>query len=108
MNPANPPSKARPVKPASRAIALVTAAAVALASVPARAQNGSNAGIPMIRDAEIEQLLREYLSPILKVAGLSNQGLQVVIINAKTFNAFGMDGRHIFVYAGERMRARIP
>jgi predicted Zn-dependent protease len=108
MNPANPPSKARPVKPASRAIALVTAAAVALASVPARAQNGSNAGIPMIRDAEIEQLLREYLSPILKVAGLSNQGIQVVIINDKTFNAFVMDARHIFVNAGALMEATTP
>ena len=64
INPAKPPSKVRPVKPASRAIALVTAAADTLAGVPARAQNGSNAGIPMIRDAEIEQLLREYVSPI--------------------------------------------
>src|ERR1700692_3006983 len=108
MNPANPPSKARPVKPASRAIALVTAAAVALASVPARAQNGSNAGIPMIRDAEIEQLLREYLSPILKVAGLSNQGIQVVIINDKTFNAFVMDAHRIFVNAGALMEATTP
>ena len=89
MNPAKSPSKVRPVKPASRAIAFVTAAAVALASVPARAQNGSNAGIPMIRDAEIEQLLRDYVSPILKVAGLSNQGIQVVIINDKTFNEIG-------------------
>ena len=96
------------MKPASRAIALVTAAAVALASVPARAQNGSNAGIPMIRDAEIEQLLREYVSPILKVAGLSNQGIQVVIINDKTFNAFVMDAHHIFVNAGALMEATTP
>ena len=96
------------MKPASRAIAFVTAAAVALASVPARAQNGSNAGIPMIRDAEIEQLLREYVSPILKVAGLSNQGIRVVIINDKSFNAFVMDAHHIFVNAGALMEATTP
>ncbi len=96
------------MKPASRAIAFVTAAAVALASVPARAQNGSNAGIPMIRDAEIEQLLREYVSPILKVAGLSNQGIQVVIINDKAFNAFVMDAHHIFVNAGALMESTAP
>jgi predicted Zn-dependent protease len=108
MNPASPPSKVRPVKPASRAIALATAAAVALASVPAHAQNGSNAGIPMIRDAEIEQLLREYAAPILKVAGLSNQGIQVVIINDKTFNAFVMDAHHIFVNAGALMETTTP
>src|SRR5580692_12639832 len=108
MNPAKPPSKVRPGKPASRTLALVTAAAVALTSVPARAQNGSNAGIPMIRDAEIEQLLRDYVSPILKVAGLSNQGIQVVIINDKSFNAFVMDAHHIFVNAGALMEATTP
>jgi predicted Zn-dependent protease len=108
MNPAKSPSKVRPVKPASRTIAFVTAAAVALASVPARAQNGSNAGIPMIRDAEIEQLLRDYVSPILKVAGLSNQGIRVVIINDKSFNAFVMDAHHIFVNAGALMEATTP
>jgi len=108
MNPAKPPSKVRPVKPASRTLALVTAAAVALAGVPARAQNGSNAGIPMIRDAEIEQLLRDYAAPILKVAGLSNQGIQVVIINDKAFNAFVMDAHHIFVNAGALRESTAP
>jgi predicted Zn-dependent protease len=96
------------VRPASRAIALATAAAVALSSLPARAQNGSDAGIPMIRDAEIEQLLREYVSPILKVAGLSNQNIQVVIINDKSFNAFVMDAHHIFVNAGALMETTTP
>jgi predicted Zn-dependent protease len=96
------------VRPASRAVAFVTAAAVALSSVPARAQNGSQAGIPMIRDAEIEQLLREYVSPILKVAGLGNQNIQVVIISDKSFNAFVMDAHHIFVNGGALMQATAP
>src|SRR5579863_176709 len=100
MNPVRSPSKVRPLRPASRAVALLTAAAVALASLPARAQNGSTAGIPMIRDAEIEQLLRDYATPILKVAGLGNQNIQVVIISNKQFNAFVMDAHHIFVNAG--------
>jgi predicted Zn-dependent protease len=108
MKPARPPSKARPIRPASRAVACVTAAAVALAGVPARAQNGSAAGIPLIRDAEIEQLLREYASPILKAAGLTNQNIQVVIINDKQFNAFVMDAHHIFVNAGALMEATTP
>ena len=60
------------MKPASRAIAVATAAAVALASFPVRAQTGANAGIPMIRDAEIEQLLRDYTAPIFKAAGLDH------------------------------------
>jgi predicted Zn-dependent protease len=108
LNRASPPSKVRPVRPASRVIALVTATAVALGSLPARAQNGSNAGIPMIRDAEIEQLLRDYYAPIEKAAGLSNQNVKVVIINDKSFNAFVMDAHHVFVNAGALMEAETP
>ncbi len=105
---ARPPSKVRPVRPASRAVALITAAAMALGSAPVRAQTGSSAGIPMIRDAEIEQLLREYTQPILKVAGLSQQNVQVVIINDKSFNAFVMDAHRIFVNSGALMQATTP
>jgi len=108
MNPANPPSKVRPVRLVSRTVALVTAASVALGSMPTRAQNGSNAGIPMIRDAEIEQLLRDYYAPIQKVAGLSNQNVKVVIIQDRAFNAFVMDAHHIFVNAGALMEATAP
>jgi predicted Zn-dependent protease len=108
LNRASPPSKVRPVRPASRVIALVTATAVALGSLPARAQNGSNAGIPLIRDAEIEQLLRDYYAPIEKAAGLSNQNVKVVIINDRSFNAFVMDAHHVFVNAGALMEAETP
>jgi predicted Zn-dependent protease len=87
---------------------MTAAAALALASLPVRAQTGSSAGIPMIRDAEIEQLLREYSQPILRVAGLSQQNVQIVIINDKSFNAFVMDGHRIFVNSGALMQATTP
>jgi predicted Zn-dependent protease len=96
------------VRPASRTVALAAVAAMVLASVPARAQNGSAAGIPIIRDAEIEQLLRDYTQPIFKVAGLSNQNVHVVIINDKIFNAFVMDAHRIFVFAGALMETTAP
>jgi predicted Zn-dependent protease len=105
---ARSPSKTRPARPASRAVALATAAAVALASVPVRAQTGSSAGIPMIRDAEIEQLLRDYTQPILKAAGLAQQNVQVVIIDDKSFNAFVMDAHRIFINTGALMEATTP
>ncbi|MFY9696071.1 MAG: M48 family metalloprotease [Xanthobacteraceae bacterium] len=109
---ARSPSKVGPTKPASRAVALATAAAVALgslpASIPARAQTGTNAGIPMIRDAEIEQLLRDYTAPIFKAAGLTTQNVQVVIINDPDFNAFVMDAHRIFVNTGALMQSTTP
>jgi predicted Zn-dependent protease len=102
-----------PFKRASHAVAIVTAAAVALTTVslggyPARAQTGSSAGIPMIRDAEIEQLLRDYTRPVLHAAGLSQQNIQVVIINDKSFNAFVMDSHRIFVNSGALTQSNTP
>ena len=91
-----------------RAIAALTAAAVGLASFPARPQTGANAGIPMIRDAEIEQLLRDYTAPIFRVAGLTDQNIHVVIIDDKSFNAFVMDAHRIFINVGALTQATTP
>jgi predicted Zn-dependent protease len=102
------PSKAPRRGPASRGLALLTAAALALGSMPARAQTGSNAGIPLIRDAEIEQLMRDYTRPIFKAAGLTQQNIQVVIIDDKSFNAFVMDAHRIFVNVGALMESTTP
>jgi predicted Zn-dependent protease len=99
------PSKMQSVGPASRAVALVTAASLGLGAVPAHAQT---AGVPVIRDAEIEQLLREYTAPILRAAGLSQQNVRVVIINQNAFNAFVMDAHRIFVNSGALMQATTP
>ena len=65
-------------------------------------------GIPLIRDAEIEQLLRDYSQPILRAAGLAQQNIHVIIINDRSFNAFVMDGQRIFMNAGALMDARTP
>ena len=64
--------------------------------------------MPIIRDAEIEQLLRDYTTPILRAAGLAPQNIQVVIINERAFNAFVMDGRRIFVNAGALFESTTP
>ena len=90
--------------PAARAVAVVAAGALAGTSLPSQAQKGP----PIIRDAEIEQLLKEYTQPILRVAGLTQQNIQVVIINDRSFNAFVADGRRIFVNAGALLDAETP
>jgi predicted Zn-dependent protease len=64
--------------------------------------------MPVIRDAEIEQLLRDYATPILHAAGLSKQNVRVVVLSDRSFNAFVMDGRHIFVNAGALFDAKTP
>jgi predicted Zn-dependent protease len=105
---ARSPSKARPLRPALRAIAVAAAGAIAWGGAPARAQTGTSAGIPMIRDAETEQLMRDYTAPIFKAAGLSQQNVQVVVIDDKQFNAFVMDAHRIFVNVGALMQSETP
>jgi len=92
--------------PAARLVALVTATALAGAGAPAHAQKDK--GPPIVRDAEIEQLLREYTQPILHTAGLAKQNVQVIIINDRSFNAFVADGRRIFVNGGALMESETP
>src|SRR5260221_13187830 len=99
--------------PAARALALLAAFAVALVPTAAVAPTPSHAqslppGLPVIRDAEIEQLMRDYTQPILRAAGLAQQNVQVTIINDRAFNAFVMDGRRIFINAGALIDAKVP
>ena len=84
-------------------------AAVALAIAPmSPALAEPEKGPPIIRDAEAEQLLREYTRPILRTAGLEKQNIQVVILNEKGFNAFVADGRRIFINYGALMQSDTP
>src|SRR5215472_4344889 len=99
------PSSRRRMAPASRAVGALTAVAVALAALPVRAQEG---GLPLIRDAETEQLLTDYSAPILRAAGLSHQNIHPVIINDRSFNAFVIDAKHIFVNAGALVDSKTP
>jgi predicted Zn-dependent protease len=96
-------------KKTSRLTAVTVAAALALAPIaPALAQQQENKGPPVLRDTEAEALLREYTRPILRVAGLEKQNIQIVIINDPSFNAFVADGRRIFVNYGAIMQSETP
>lgn len=86
--------------------ALAAAAALALAPLPAFAQQEQ--GPKILRDTESEQLLRDYTRPVLRAAGLEKQNIQVVIINDRAFNAFVADGHRIFVNYGALMQSETP
>ncbi|MEI9422041.1 M48 family metalloprotease [Mesorhizobium sp. Cs1299R1N1] len=82
-------------------ISLAVAVAVA-GSVAAFAQ-----GVPVVRDAEIEALVRDYARPIFKAAGLANDGIDIVLVNDSSFNAF-VTGRRLFINTGALMTAETP
>jgi predicted Zn-dependent protease len=86
--------------------AVATAIALTFAPIPALAQEGEK--LALLRDTETEQLLRDYSRPILRVAGLEKQNIQVTIINQAAFNAFVADGRRIFVNHGALLQSETP
>jgi predicted Zn-dependent protease len=89
---------------ARRAISVVLSAAlVATASLAAQAQ----ARMPIVRDAEIEALVRDYARPIFKAAGLTRAPVEIVLINDPSFNAFVV-GRRMFINTGALMQAETP
>ncbi len=84
------------------AFACVIAASTIL---PAHAQRRP---IGFIRDAEIEQVMRGYLDPILGAAGLRKGFIRVVLVNDRSFNAFVADGKRVFVNIGAIMESQTP
>jgi predicted Zn-dependent protease len=85
-------------------IAAVYAVSTSLAAVsPAAAQ-----GISFIRDAEIENLLKNYSRPIFKAAGLGSQNITMRIVRHESFNAFVVDGRHVYINSGTLVQAKTP
>lgn len=89
-----------------QAIALGCAGALILPATlsPAFAQRK----LPLVRDAEIESLLRDYAKPIFKVAGLGNSEPAIILVNDKSFNAFVPDSRRMFINIGVIMEAETP
>jgi predicted Zn-dependent protease len=84
------------------AVALL-AMVTALAPVWAQAQTR----VAVVRDAEIEALLKDYAAPVLAAAGLSRSGIEIVLVNNRAFNAF-VDGRRIFINTGALLAAETP
>ncbi|MFT6077377.1 MAG: putative Zn-dependent protease [Rickettsiales bacterium] len=60
----------------------------------------NSAGISLIRDAEIEDFLRDLTNPILKAANLNPKEIQIYIVNDSSLNAFVAGGQNIFLNTG--------
>ncbi|WP_306118022.1 MULTISPECIES: M48 family metalloprotease [unclassified Roseitalea] len=81
--------------------------AIVLAAIGATAVQAQSRSVPIVRDAEIEALLRDYADPILRVAGMRSDRTDIVIVNSRAFNAF-VSGRRIFINVGALVEAETP
>lgn len=106
------PNNPRPQTPVQQlprhrllAVAMGLMASLALASSPVRAQVS---GIKLVRDAEIEALMRDYANPLLRTSRVGAGATRIFLINDRAFNAFVAGGRNIFIFAGAIMEAKTP
>ena len=76
-------------------------------SGPSLAQSAAQRRLPVVRDAEIESLVRDYAAPILRAAGLSPSRVEIVLVNDLNFNAF-VAGRRIFINTGTLLDSETP
>jgi len=78
----------------------------AMPSTPAEAQGGPP--VSLIRDTEIERVLRVYLDPILLSAGLQPEAVHLYIVNDQSVNAFVAEGQNMFIHTGLLMSVETP
>lgn len=85
----------------------LAAGILALAPVASGAQEAKR-GLAIVRDAETEQLLREYAAPIFRAAGVNGSAAKIILVNDRSFNAFVANGQKIFINVGAIMDAETP
>jgi predicted Zn-dependent protease len=84
-------------------LSLSVLCALCLAVEPAAAQ-----AIPLVRDTEIERLLRSYEDPILHAAGLEPAAVKMYLVQDSSINAFAAEGQNIFVNTGLLQQLHSP
>jgi predicted Zn-dependent protease len=88
-------------KDRAQAVAGCLALAVALVPAASFAQ-----GVPVVRDAETEALIRDYMGPIWKVAGVTPP--KVWIVPDQSFNAFVTGRGNLYVNVGTIIQCETP
>ena len=94
-------------RPGRRHFFRSTAAAAILALI-ADASLAAASAASIVRDAETEALIKTYLAPIFKVAGIRSENREVLLIPDQSFNAFVADGTKIFVNVGAIITSETP
>jgi len=61
--------------------------------------------LSVLRDAEIEQIIRDITEPIFEAAELDKEAVDTYLLNDKTINAFVMGGQNVFIHSGLLLKA---
>lgn len=91
-------------KAAAAAVCLIAALTPLLTPAPAMAQS---APMTLIRDTEIEEILRLESEPLFKVAGLESSSIRILLIGSKDLNAFAGPGV-MAIFTGLILESKSP
>ena len=86
----------------------ILSAALLLALVPGNPGLAQSKSLRLIRDAEVERIIRAYATPLFQAAGLSPSAIDVYLVNDSALNAFVVPGLDMFIHTGLLMRAESP
>lgn len=62
----------------------------------------------LIRDAEIEDTIHLYATPLFEAAGLDADSIEIHLVADDSLNAFVANGRHLFLFSGLLMESEDP
>ncbi|NNG05448.1 MAG: M48 family metalloprotease [Inquilinus sp.] len=77
-----------------------------LISAWAQPAAGQGSRLSLIRDAEIEHIIRQYAEPIFQAAGINAASVDIYLVNDPRPNAFVAGGLNLFVTTGLLIQAK--
>ncbi len=77
---------------------IVFAALLVLLAIPPAMAQGRD--MTIIRDTEIENILKGWASPLIKAAGMNPASINIILVQNNQINAFVAGGQNIFIYTG--------
>lgn len=78
----------------------------AMAIIPGNALAGRGGGI--LRDAEVESIIRSYADPLFRAGGIPPASVRIRVINDPSLNAFVTSGSRMYIHSGLLERTENP
>jgi predicted Zn-dependent protease len=91
----------------SRVLCVVLASSLLLRAAEAHDDSGGG-GISLLRDAEIESMIRTWATPIWQAAGLDPAAVHIYIVSDPELNSFVAGGQNLFINSGTLLRSDTP
>lgn len=92
----------------NRALCVICVAIMAVLLLKPAAQAQSGSAPTIIRDTEIENILKTWSEPVIKGAGLAPEAIKMILVQDNNINAFVAGGPNIFLFTGLLTRSESP